>query len=185
MSSTNRGSTVRDPRDFYRTPAWAVEVLYKTINLPDPTYDPCAGNGGLLEAVKGISPGTFGRRIYGTELHEELVQEARAAEHMAVLGDGLARGWQGEHVLMNPPYETALAWVTKGSTEAITCAALVRLGFLASQKRAPFWKANPPSVVGILPKRPSFRSDGKTDSADYCWVVWGQFRTGKTDLVWL
>lgn len=184
MSSTHRGSTIRDSRDFYRTPAWAVEVLYRTIQLPDPTYDPCAGNGGLLEAVKQM-PGTYGSRIYGTELHEDLAQVARAAGHMVVVGDGLARGWQGEHVLMNPPYATALQWVTKGAEEAATCAALVRLGFLASQTRLPFWIANPPSTVGILPRRPSFLPDGKTDSAEYCWVIWGRFRTGKTDLIWL
>lgn len=47
---------------------------------------------------------------------------------------------------------------------------LLRLNWLASQKRAFWLRKNTPSVY-VLPKRPSFTGKG-TDATDYCWAVW-------------
>lgn len=48
---------------------------------------------------------------------------------------------------------------------------LLRVNFLGSQKRAAWMRANTPSVY-VLPKRPSFKSDGKTDATEYAWFLW-------------
>ena len=181
MSSTNRGAN-RDQTDFYRTPAHAVESLFQAVKPPAPTLDPCAGDGGLIRAAVQL-PGRMAHRFAGVEIDPLLVAAAREDGLPVVFGDGLERSWRGEHVLMNPPYNNALAWVQKG-VEAATCSALVRLGFLATQKRLAFWQNSPPTAVVILSRRPSFRSDGKTDSADYCWVHWGRYRDGQTALLW-
>jgi hypothetical protein len=181
MSSTNRGSN-RDGTDFYRTPMHAVEALVKAIKIPDPTLDPCAGDGALIRAVKDL-PGRMGGRFRGMEIDEHLVAAARADDLVVNHCDGLAASWRHENVLMNPPYKEALEWVRRG-VDARSCTALVRLGFLASKKRREFWLENPPTAIVILTRRPSFRSDGQTDSADYCWVHWSQIRNGQTALLW-
>lgn len=75
-------------------------------------------------------------------------------------------------IITNPPYSLAQEFVTKALTEAPVVVMLLRLGFLASQKRKEWLKANPPTSLIVLSKRPSFTGDGKTDGADYAWVVW-------------
>ncbi len=48
---------------------------------------------------------------------------------------------------------------------------LLRVGFLESEKRKPFWEDVGMADVYILPNRPSFDGLG-TDSACYAWFVW-------------
>jgi hypothetical protein len=48
---------------------------------------------------------------------------------------------------------------------------LLRIGFLASAERLPFWKRYPAKELHILAQRPSFTGGG-TDSAEYALVVW-------------
>ena len=50
-------------------------------------------------------------------------------------------------------------------------AMLLRLALLAGQKRSLLWRSHPPSIVHVLPQRPSFTGGG-TDQYDYGWFVW-------------
>jgi len=180
MSSTGRRSK-RQPGDFYRTPAWCVRTLYKELRLPDPTLDPCAGDGALLAAF----PGESGK---GYEINTELAEAGRQKGHNIKTLDGLSADWKGHHILMNPPYGKAEKWVEKAVKEAKSAAILLRLGYLSSKKRYPFWVDNPPAAVAVLSRRPSFLDNGKVDSADYCWIYWrkGQDKRTKSSLlVWL
>jgi len=173
----------RDPRDFYQTPEWCVHALLKTLRMPTPTFDPCAGNGALLAAVQSYHAHRC--HITGVELDSDLAERAVELGLPVRQGDGLARDWKGEHVLMNPPFKTALTWVQKAVDEATSCAALVRLDFLVSMKRLPFWKKHAPSAVLLLSRRPSFKSDGSTDNSGYCWLYWGPYPSGMTALRWM
>lgn len=184
MSST-RGvnDPKRDARDWYRTPFWCVQELYKALPaLPWPTLDPCAGDGALLRCW------SFGVPIRGIELDPDLVEVGKGT-HGLSQGDGLACSWEGEHILMNPPYRDALTWVRKGVEEAESTTALLRLGFLGSQARRLFWLEHPPRALVILSKRPSFTGKG-TDSADYGWFIWTKdeklaTRSGLVSLAWI
>lgn len=185
VSSTKRGGK-RSPLDFYATPAWCVTELYsqrERLGLPRPTLDPGAGEGGLIAPLAELWPRSPVMR--GIELDSGRV--ARAAELGISLehGDGMAQSWEGEHVLMNPPFCSALEWVTKGVEEARTLTALLRLGFLASQRRRPFWDANPPDKVVVMSRRPRFTGGG--DSADYAWMHWGEGESSGLGpvIVWL
>ena len=51
------------------------------------------------------------------------------------------------------------------------CAFLLRLAFLESVKRRPFWEQHPPAAVYVFTRRPSF-TGGRTDSAAYGWFIW-------------
>lgn len=163
----------RDPRDFYATPSWAVEELYRTLpNLPQATIDPCAGTGALLLAANARRRGRRGADARGIEQDHELAALAEEAGAAVTVGDGLALDWKGHHVIINPPYRDAATWIEKGVKEAATVCALLRLGFLASETRHEFWKANPPRALVVLSNRPSFTPDGRTDSSDYAWFIW-------------
>ena len=79
-------------------------------------------------------------------------------------------------VVGNPPYKNAQAHVEHAlviATEGV--AFLLRLAFLESAQRHPFWQTNPPYQVHVLSKRPSFTGGG-TDSAAYAFFIWQKRR---------
>ena len=169
MSSTGRYAD-RSPGDFYQTPAWCVKELYKALDLPCPTLDPCAGTGALVRASRDVFRDEASMR--GVEKNPDLVSEC--PDLPVKVGDGLALSWEGEHLLMNPPYSEAEKWVYKATSEASTAVVLLRIGFLASKRRKPFLERNKPAQIVVLSSRPSFTGHG-TDSCDYAWFVWRRF----------
>ena len=131
----------------------------------------------MLRAVWRANPT---QDIEGMELQPELAQQTA----MVFVGDGLAKSWYGHNVICNPPFGEAMAWCDKAVKEASVALFLLRLGMLAGVKRKAWWQANPPKVIGILSKRPSFTGKG-TDSADYAWVGWRRGNSDPTRVVWL
>lgn len=180
---TNLPDNPRNPHDFYRTPAWAVTELYRALpwTFPEPTLDPCAGDGALIDAYASLDRRG---RVRGVEFSPVICGQAWERGHWpaeeeddrphvagVIQGDGLELDWTGEHILMNPPYNNAEAWAAKASTAA-SCCMLVRTGFLHSKRRHPLWRRTPPDALVFLASRPSFVASGRNDSADYVWVVW-------------
>ena len=183
MSATNRGA-VRHPDDFYATPAWCTEALLHGCPLPGGRWlEPTAGDGAIAAEVLRH------RRDVQWHLIESRAEELR-------VGGGLLSRMQRadfpiEHVdeveirdfltmpapaqsfdvaLGNPPFSLALEVVQHALTMANTVCMLLRINFLASQKRADWMRKNTPSIY-VLPKRPSF-TGGKTDATEYAWFLW-------------
>jgi hypothetical protein len=98
-----------------------------------------------------------------------------------VVGDALSEEggdlWDAPHglVVINPPFSLAQRFVETALAAQRphrgTTAALLRLAFLEGQGRADF-HACYPSDVYVLPRRPSFTNNGKSDSSAYAWFVW-------------
>ena len=186
MSSTGRGPRLGGPDDFYETPAWAVERLVErtmrpTVFTEKPAhwFEPTAGDGAIIQAVNKY----LGRAQKWTAVE----CRATAYEQLAQLGaDAFIADYLNwsptpamveatEVVITNPPFALAEEVIRRACVQfphAMKCF-LVRLGFLASEKRLSLWASfgAAPSVY-VLPNRPSFVPSGKTDSADYCWLVW-------------
>lgn len=155
---------MRDPRDFYRTPRGVILSAYEHLpdDWPTPTLDPAAGDGAIC-----LATGCRGFELCG-ELASTAVRRGADVKNV----DSLRVSWEGEDVIMNPPFKLAEEFVMKASREARSCLALLRLGFLSSQRRLSMWSESPPSDMLILSKRPSFTMDGRTDRYDYVWVGW-------------
>ena len=179
MSSTNRGSSTTQA-DFYATPAWATRAILPHLPRTSTALDPCCGKGAIMRVVAE----RIGADLCdGMEIDEALGREAVDVGHVLLVDALSLVEWPPYGcVIMNPPFSQAMAFMTKALAETQpsggTLAALLRLGMMASQGRAAFWRANPCDVY-VLPKRPSFTPDGKTDSADYAWFVWGPGRIGR------
>jgi len=185
MSATNRGA-VRTPHDFYATPRETARQLQRWLVQQQirvgTALDPSAGEGALLLDL--------GCGRYAYEIREECRPALEDFCSRYTIGDALTEiprtGGQYDLVISNPPYSLAREFVTAYRYVGHTAAFLLRLGFLASQSRAPWWAEDPPAHVLVLPKRPSFTGDGKSDSADYMWCVWkGRTPKGYTRLDWL
>ena len=193
MSSTNRGAERRE-RDFYPTPAKATKALLDwahnsvdDINLVMASVlDPCAGDGAILRVAR-----EFGCARLAYEIRPECRESLDIVTHpwRVTIGDALAIKldlFPVDAVITNPPFSLSREFIDAYRDRAPFAAFLLPLNFLASQKRAAWWIANPPAHVLVLPFRPSFTGDGKTDSVDYGWFVWRQGTPrGNTQLDWL
>ena len=193
MSAAGR-SDVRRPDDFYETPAWCVHRLLEALPFRGPRrwLEPCVGDGAILRAVHfyGLSPmwtayeiradavPTSGGCVIKSLQTDDFLAAARAGrddpEH-----DLFGRPF--DVVLTNPPYSLAMEFVEACLPLAREVAMLLRLNFLASERRAAFMRSDPPDVY-VLPNRPSFTGGG-TDATEYCWAVWPRVRHRRAGLI--
>lgn len=182
MSATGR-SDVRRPDDAYETPVWCVKRLLEEIALPGGRWlEPCAGSGAILSAVELDDV-----RFTAVELREEGIKHLQRiccdgdiVLHGDFLGgeiqDALAReraGWGGGRYsvcITNPPYSLAEEFVRACIPLARYTIMLLRLNWLASERRSTFMRSHMPDVY-VLPNRPSFTGGG-TDCTEYAWFVW-------------
>lgn len=179
MSATGR-SGVRHPDDFYRTPAWVTRAILPHLAIPEGgiVLDPACGDGAILDVVKDARPDV---RTTGFEIDRE--RAAIAARRHGIIGGADALTvpsfqWAPDAIVMNPPFRHAMDFVERG----IECAkgdvaCLLRLSWMAGQKRAAFWREHMADAY-VLPRRPSFTGKG-TDASDYAWFVWGAGRGGR------
>lgn len=175
MSVTGHND-VRRADDYYATPAWCVRAILPHLvrvglHIPpsgkgDVILDPCAGDGAILRVVRDVWPEAT---IAGIEL-----DQVRAESSGATCADALAVAWGRPRLIVtNPPFGLAMEFVQRALEEVArggTVAMLLRLPWLASQRRAEWIRANTPSVY-VLPRRPSFTGKG-SDATDYGWMVW-------------
>lgn len=168
MSVTGH-NPVRRADDFYATPAWCTRAIVRRlfIGSKDDVLDPCSGDGAIMKVVREMCPNTSVRGIE--------IDPHRAELSGAEAGDALSIDWRRPHwVITNPPFSLAMEFVQRAHEQCISSggnvAMLLRLPWLASQKRAEWLRAHTPSVY-VLPKRPSFTGKG-TDATDYAWMVW-------------
>lgn len=209
MSSTNRGSD-RSTDDYYSSPSWGVDALLR--RLPPLAgkriLEPSAGTGGIVRRllaagatkIVAIEPDPD-RAASIQHAPEVLVRMAERRPYViATRLEAWAHGAQRfDLVVMNPPFSLALEHVEKAISLLAPgglCAALLRVAFACSQKRAPF-RARHPFDMFLLAQRPGFATEkriggstasqqalfgdepveapepGQTDSADYAWFLFG------------
>lgn len=163
MSSTNR-SAERKPHDAYATPLWAIDVILDEVKLDTITtgLEPACGDQRIIQAIE--------QRNSAIKFDWADIQQGidYFSSNYKLLPYDL--------IISNPPYNLAQAFVDQALTHGKNVVMLLRLGFLASQKRREWWQDRIPHRLFVLSKRPSFTNQG-TDSADYAWFCWGtQFR---------
>ena len=197
MSATGRNKKGKERReaDFYPTPAWCTRAILPHLGLHPchkgrllSTLDPACGDGAILDVLRE----EFGVKAWGFDIDRTRVAIAASKCHQHAVrvwqADALEESWpdQVDLVITNPPYSLASEFVSrfislftsKESGELrIDGAFLLGLNFATSAARAPFHRGFP-SDLYVLPKRPSFTGDGKSDMSDYAWFVFGPNRGG-------
>lgn len=175
MSSTGRGPRLGGPDDFYATPAWCVRrLLERDLSDLSAYADPCAGDGAIMRAAAAFGVNGTWRAVECRATARRELESAGCGS--VVIADFLELAEADrdtQAVVTNPPYSLAEEFI-RHAAKIYPCARsawLVRLGFLASEKRQSLWRDVGQPDVLVLPNRPSFTPDGKTDSADYCWIV--------------
>lgn len=186
----------RPEADVYPTPSWAVEAILNA-TLLQPYHklrilDPGAGSG----VWGAIASTTIRSEVWGVELRplEPLAEFDEWAGDTNYLtwwpaSDEWGNEVRFDLVVGNPPYSLAEEFI-RHSFELLHPGGqvifLLRLAFLGGQKRAKhLWSEFPPERVLVLPKRPSFSGNGKTDQIEYAAFYWRQGFKGAPALGWL
>jgi hypothetical protein len=89
-------------------------------------------------------------------------------------------------VITNPPFNLAQEIIEKSlsvTQEGGYVIMLLRLNFLGSKARKPFWEKYPPKYIYVHHKRISFKEDGGTDSIEYAHFVWQKGQSPKQALL--
>jgi hypothetical protein len=186
MSATGRGA-VREKDDFYETPAWCTSLILDALTaelgispMVDTVLDPFAGRGAILDVATARRFRTIGIEIDADRSSACESKPRESKPHCVRCADALSETLRWVHpddgnvvIVTNPPYRLAMQCVDRAIKEArgSIVAMLLRLNWLASQRRAAWHRAHP-SHVYVLPRRPSFTEDGHTDACEYAWFVW-------------
>jgi hypothetical protein len=163
--------------DAYFTPSEATRALIGLESLPPPRiFDPCVGNGAILDVLEAA-----GHRVSGADVRDY-------GWPATILKDFLANpsDLRGTAIVSNPPYRLAQEFLQKVIDEGSPYHAwLLRLNFLESMRRKPFFERHPPSRLWVSSRRlPQLHQHGwvgpKTSSnACYCWFVWDKSSPSK------
>ena len=139
------------------------EVFTNNIDLSKVSsfLEPCKGNGIIYDKID-CSIKTY------SELNEEPSKDYLTTTY-----------GKFDLIITNPPFSLAKEFLEKSIKEADCVCYLLRLNFLGSQKRKPFWEdISTPDELLVLSKRPSFTGKG-TDATDYAWFCWDKNNTAK------
>ena len=171
MSATNRGR-VRRAYDFYETPeevtrGFLFEYFEGDFHV---ILEPCAGSGKMVKVLRDRFPLA---RIEANDIWDGSpipYANKRYTLDFLKMSKGDA---DYDLIFTNPPYSLAEEIITHAlkTRSKATVVMLLRLNFLGSQKRKPFWDKHPVSEIYVLSKRPSFTGKG-TDATEYAWFVW-------------
>ncbi len=174
-----REKAVRRENDHYVTPDWAIARFLEVYDSRRfaRVLDPCAAKGELLTEVQKFVPTAL---LAACDLNPEFAPPLKAVTQGAtIIGDFLQhvdifKRLDIEIVLTNPPYNQATKFIQASLRVAPVVAMLLRINFLASQKRRDFLAEQRPGIF-VLPNRPSFTGGG-ADQTEYAWFVFGDER---------
>lgn len=160
MSATNRGAN-RRPNDFYQTPDYTIESLFKVLDFNNikSFFEPCKGVGNIYN-----------------EVDVPYKDYCELLENRDYLTAALNNRY--DLIITNPPFTYAKEFVEKSLNEADSVWYLLRLNFLESKERYDWWQDKNPTHLLTLSARPSFTGKG-TDATGYAWFGWDYNNTCK------
>lgn len=170
--------------------------------------EPCAGSGSIISAARNLGTWhaveideanekplrTLAKTLQATQENDKppplridmrdffdmnlLAEKADAGSHIA------RNCWRYQYdaVITNPPYSLAYEFVNRCRELAPIVAMLLRVNFLESAERAPWFHKLMPEYVRVLPDRPRFRN-GSADSSAYAWMIWTPWSGSETKSV--
>ena len=187
MGRTKR-KIIQNPKDLYRTPQWCINILARVIHesLPVPYWvgDLGAGDGriGITVASQWKQP----PKMWFNDLKLDIDLKKKEDEKLVFCDeDNLLISKPPKQLndkrviyVSNPPFSLDERFVDWGvrrialAPQGSVAIFLLQKNWFGSKGRA-FWiNQHPPNrIVGLAP-RPSFRSDGATAFAEYCWAFW-------------
>lgn len=190
MSSTNRtNAQERHISDYYITPIDVIQYFIENFisiegNIFDRVLDPCAGGDSLNPMSYPTALSNLGiKNVKTIDIREDSLADIKGNYLELEIPKGF------NVIITNPPFNQAEEVIQKSLNDISDngyVIMLLRLNFLGSQKRKPFWDKYPPKYIFIHSKRISFMKDIKgkavTDSIEYAHFVWQKGNQEQTKL---
>ena len=159
--------------DCYETPPVAVEALLRTMNLPHRLWEPCCGNGNIVNVLRAAGHEVIASDLndYGDPTHfygRDFLMEHKVP-------DGC------ECIITNPPFMLAHQFVRHALELCPFVVMLLRLAFLESERRCDILDDGRLSDVFVFRKRlPMMHRAGwegrKANSGmAFAWFVWDEY----------
>lgn len=160
-------SNERVDLDFYETPIWQTQVLAKHVDIRGHCFEPCVGNGKILDAI----PEEPLKRYWSTN---DINQHRQAVTHLDATKPACWSGLPFDWVVSNPPFNSASDILNFAlSRSRVGVAMLLRLSFLEpTAKRAKLLEMYPPSLLIVLPRTRYNPDSDSVDTVTTAWMVW-------------
>jgi len=189
MSSTNRGYE-RHKVDYYVTPPKAIKEFFShwLIDLQSEFHEDLLQVGIRPDQACWLDPCSGGdethRMSYPEVIKEEFDPEIlttidiRDDSLAEIKADYLKAGIDKNFfdvIITNPPFYIAKEVIEKGLEDVKDngyVVMLLRLNFFGSNERFQFFQKQLPTWCYVHHRRFSFSNDRKTDSIEYCHMVW-------------
>lgn len=188
MASPNtRRDVSKSYSDLYNTPVEALEALYDkvTLDLNKTYFEPCNGKG----KISGWFTENFGTRMTTNELFSEH-GSSDYNEDFLNPDDAVAKKWDFDYIVTNPPFKIASEFVQEGFKYAKEQYHFLRLNFLEGQKRQDelFCKSHLKNVY-IFTKRVScskgVEEEPQANAVCYAWYHFDRDYEGSPTLHWI
>lgn len=174
----------RELNDFYATDSRAISDLRKFVDIKGSVWECACGDGALskelikIDAVKKFYSSDLINRGYGCNQDFLNIKQGSGFE-------ALHCDW----IITNPPYKNGLEFAKIALRKADNVAFLMKLVWLESGVRKPFFEKNPPSKVLVYSKRLGvYKNNIKPKNSGlvaYAWFVWEKDHKGETIIKWI
>lgn len=187
----------REVNDWYVEPLWATELLIKSQRFSryETIYDPCCGQGNILNAFYKMDEKDRPHIIKGTDLIDRgfINQDPRYPFYTSDFLQASPDKEMVGSIVFNPPYKYAQKCVDKAvqyGGPRLRVFALLPLRFLASQIRKEWFKSIGLEKLIILSKRPTMLpGDNQTKinrgTVDYGWFVFNKHSNYSNRIEWV
>lgn len=180
VSSTARGGK-RSPADNYPTPFWPTRALLKRVGNKAPFVggywlEPSAGLGNIITAVNASRSDVRWtviekRKQCRLSLYKTGVANFLITDFLKVRDVDLVH--KTDLIIGNPPFSLAQQFIEHGLMLAPYVCFLLRLNYLGTEDRNAFFQRRMPDIW-VVPNRISFTRNGRADSIEYAWMLFGR-----------
>ena len=149
----NQRNDDRHPNDLYPThPHWT-NVLFDVVKFKGPIWEPAAGNGDMVDVIKGRG---YSVRATDISTGQDFLK--------------CTQPWKGD-IVTNPPYRILDAFIEKALELASgRVAMLMPIGALGGKSRhSRLWTVHPPETVLVVASRMPVM--GKTSQFNHVWAI--------------
>lgn len=178
----------RAEHDYYPTPKSCVEALYDREFFSGSVWECAAGRGDISNVFLDR-----GHEVLSTDLID------RGYDNITGGVDFLKTKYTEDmphNIITNPPFNLAFEFVKHAFEMSLLSegkvAMFLRLAFLESKKRRPFFLENKPSKIYVFSERQTLWKNGedvpkgRSGTTPYAWFVWsGKNRKDRTELEWI
>jgi len=164
--------------DQYFTPPEATQALISLERLPRLIWEPCCGDGAIVKPLRRA-----GHEVFASDIAHYGLRGTKVKDYLQ-----FQRPRRFGGIVTNPPFNLAMQIIEKALHDAPYVAVLLRLNFLESTRRMPFFQAHPPSRIWVssrrLPMMSRYGWTGPTAPSNICFAWYIFDGGGKCEIKW-